>query len=108
MIRKLDFQGYSPRWSPKGDRIAYLNGPDRLNFLDANGVPSGEVGGQKVPLAQGFSWSPDGAWIVGVAGYPSIGVVPEMVNTTSGLVLPMNFRGPDGQLLTQPSWRPSR
>ena len=85
-----------------------MNGPDRLNFMDANGAPLGEVGGRAVPLARGFSWSPDGAWIVGYAGYPSIGPVPVMVNTTSGLVLPMNLHGPDGQLLSQPSWQPSR
>jgi hypothetical protein len=108
VVRKLDLRGYSPRWSPIGDRIGYLNGPDRLNFLDANGVPLGEVGGRAVPLARGFSWSPDGAWIVGYAGYPSTGPVPVMVNTTSGLVLPMNFHGPDGQLLSQPSWQQSR
>ena len=108
VIRKLDFRGYSPRWSPVGDRIGYLNGPDRLNFLDANGVPLGEVGGRAVALQQGFSWSPDGAWIVGVASYGNLGAVPEMVNTSSGLVLPMNFHGPDGQLLGQPSWQPSR
>jgi hypothetical protein len=106
--RKLDFRGYSPRWSPVGDRIGYLDGPDRLNFLDANGGPLGEVGGRAVALQQGFSWSPDGAWIVGVASYGNLGAVPEMVNTSSGLVLPMNFHGPDGQLLGQPSWQPSR
>jgi WD40 repeat protein len=105
-IRKLDMRGYSPRWSPVGDRVAYLNGPDRLNFLDANGTPLGEVGGRAVALQQGFSWSPDGAWIVGVTSYPNLGAVLEMVNTTSGLVLPMNFHGPDGQELGQPSWRP--
>jgi hypothetical protein len=107
-IRKLDMRGYSPRWSPTGDRVAYLNGPDRLNFLDANGVPLGEVGGRQVPLAQGFSWSPDGNWIVGYAGFPRTGPVPVLVNASSGLVLPLNFHGPDGQSFSQPSWQPTR
>lgn len=107
-IQTLDIPGYSPRWSPTGDRVAYLNGPYLLNFLDANGVPLGEVGGRQVALGQGFSWSPDGAWIVGYAGFPRTGIVPVMVNANSGLVLPMNFHGPDGQLLSQPSWQPPR
>jgi hypothetical protein len=107
VIRKFAINGYSPRWSPKGTRIAYLNNPDRLNLLDGNGTPLGEVGGRVVPLQKGFSWSPDGEWVIGVGTLD--GIVPElkMVNVTSGLVLPLVFRGPERQPLDQPSWQPS-
>jgi len=107
-IRKLDMRGYSPRWSPAGNRVAYLNGPDRLNLLDANGTPLGQVGGRSVALQQGFSWSPDGEWVVGVGTLDGLVPVLELVNVTSGLVLPLVFRGPEGQPLTQPSWQPAR
>lgn len=105
-IRKVGIRGYSPRWSPTGTRIAYLNNPDRLNLLDANGTPLGEVGGRVVPLQKGFSWSPDGEWVVGVGTLDGIVPVLKIVNVTSGLVLPLVFRGPDGRPLDQPSWQP--
>jgi hypothetical protein len=61
-----------------------------------------------VPLQKGFSWSPDGEWVIG--GGTLDGLVPglKMVNVTSGLALPLVFRGPERQLLDQPSWQPAR
>ncbi|MCB2200529.1 hypothetical protein KQI63_14060 [bacterium] len=51
----------SPKWSPKGDKIAYIKGNADLHVMDADGK------GDKAILTgwatPDFSWSPDGQWM---------------------------------------------
>jgi Tol biopolymer transport system component len=98
---EVDVPGYSPRWSPRGDRIAYLNDGGQLQLLTAAGVVAGTVG-SGIAAQPGFSWSYDGEWIVSVG---DTGL--RLVQLATGLVLPLPFTGPDYQLLLHPSLRPT-
>jgi hypothetical protein len=100
-VQQLDVPGSSPRWSPAGDRIAYLGATNRLKFMTSAGAPivSPSAG---VSLIAGFSWSPDGQWIVGL-GAGGL----QILRVATGEVLPLALRGPAGQSLFQPSWRPA-
>jgi Tol biopolymer transport system component len=99
-VQRLDVPGSSPRWSPAGDRIAYLDATNRLQFMTSAGAPiaSPSAGVSFVP---GYSWSPDGQWIVGLG---SDGL--EILRVATREILPLALRGPQGQTLVQPSWRP--
>jgi Tol biopolymer transport system component len=92
--------GVSPRWSPRGDVLAYLDLADRLRGLRPDGSDAGFVAGG-ARLQRGFNWSPDGRWIVGVG---QAGM--SMVSVETGEVLPLVYGGPEGTTLVQPSWRP--
>lgn len=99
IIRKLDIRGSSPRWSPLGDRIAYLGASGILSFLSPTGTSVGAAG--SATANSGFSWSPDGAWIVTGAGNLRI------INVSTGASVALPFRGPAALGLAQPSWRPT-
>lgn len=63
-----------PRWSPDGQRIAYIatvNGQSRLNVMNADGTGMMElISVNDVP----FDWSPDGSQIVFIAPENTINV----------------------------------
>jgi hypothetical protein len=98
-IRQLDVPGSSPRWSPVGDRIAYLDREGQLRTMRPDGSDDRLIG--RNTAQPGFSWSPDGKWllIVGRAGVT-------IVDATTGDALPLALRGPNGTPLYQPAWRP--
>jgi hypothetical protein len=95
----LPVNGLSPRWSPDGTRIAYLTPALQLRVMNTDGTGDREIGAS---AREGFVWSPDNQWLLG------IGITNELqlVNVESGLTLPLVFRGLDGQLIRQPTWKP--
>jgi TolB protein len=54
-----DHDSSRPRWSPKGDKLAYLSG-DALWTMNADGSGKRKVAPTAVGAA---SWSPDGRWL---------------------------------------------
>jgi WD40-like Beta Propeller Repeat len=100
-VQDLDVPGHSPRWSPSGDRIAYLDETNRVQFMTVTGTPIVSVSAG-VSLERGFSWSPDGEWIVGRG---SAGL--QMLQVSTRLILPLALLGPTGQTLVHPSWQPA-
>jgi hypothetical protein len=99
-VQALDVPGHSPRWSPTGDRIAYLDATGRVQFMSSTGATIASVSAG-VAFAPGFSWSPDGEFIVGRG---SAGL--QILKISTREILPLAFQGPNGQALVQPSWKP--
>jgi len=70
-VTALEPDARSPRWSPQGDRIAYLVPPSRPQSA-YDGVPtvinadgSGRRTLSNELFSPGVAWSPDGAYIIG-------------------------------------------
>ncbi len=89
--------GQTPRWSPDGTRIAFIapyQGPVWVMNPDGTGA---HVVAPGPYLDAGASWSPDRNWLV-ARSFTSL----ELVNVTSGLVLPLGFTG----AFTEAAWKP--
>lgn len=93
----------SPRWSPRGDLIAYVNGPSgaghsgplRLVRPDGTGDRAATAG----TFFHGLDWSPDGRYL---AIQPAVGIRGlEVVVAETGERLPLGF----GRSWFGPSWR---
>jgi hypothetical protein len=97
--------GTMARWAPVGDLIAVMPdvsaGGTRIGVVHTDGTgyravsPAGAVHGT---ILQGFDWSPDGRWLVVRADTQL-----QLINVTTGLVLPLAWSG----LIVQPAWRPA-
>lgn len=79
--------GQNPRWSPKGDRIAFvqpISGP--ISLMNADGTNIHQlttISYSEIP----FDWSPDGAWII--ARTPAAHA--ELVNTVTAERVPVTY-----------------
>jgi len=100
----LPVPGQYPRWSPTGEKIAYLDREARLRVVRPDGTDPHLVGTGIVAHGT-YSWSPDGQWLIfsGRQATPTaeFAVGLSLVNVASGDVLPLRF----GHRLLQPSWR---
>jgi hypothetical protein len=99
VISYLDVPGSSPRWSPTGEQIAYLDGQGRINTMKIDGTDNKLITSFAVQPA--FTWSPDAKWFLVVT---DTGLA--IVNVASGRALPLKFRGPGNTLIIQPAWPP--
>jgi Tol biopolymer transport system component len=88
------------RWSPDGNWIVSA-GDGTLFAIRANGADYRVLG--TGPIGSGYeswaTWSPDSKWIA----VERHGPVIEIINTETGLRLPLGFTG----YLRMPSWRPT-
>jgi Tol biopolymer transport system component len=98
-VTPLDIAGEAVRWSPSDPNVlAYVhNGVIRL--MRPDGTVLRQVSDSSRAYDVVFDWSPDGTWIVARALGRN---VLELINTTSGLTLPLAFT----TQLEQPAWRP--
>lgn len=91
----------APRWSPQGDRLIFLGGPERaLSIMNADG--SGRRVLTNTPMSAGLAWSPDAAYIIGLAGSQlRIFRLSDMASVS------LRFRNANGanELIRQPDWR---
>ena len=81
------------RWSPTADRLA-TKGQVGLYVVNADGTGATQLAAD-ISFFTGLDWSPDGQWIVA-----NLWGLPTIVNPTTNLQLPLDFRG-EGQ-----SWIP--
>jgi len=100
----LGLLGSAPKWSPQGDRIAYVGG-NRVWLVSPDGSGLRAASPYDAIFQPGVTWSPDGEWLV--ARYQ-----PIEWNVTSYLVL---LRVATGQMirlpaslaaLGNPAWKP--
>ena len=103
-VQALDIPGSFPRWSPQGDRIAFLDPVGQLRTVAPAGGATWLVG-RGVGTLPSYGWSPDGAWLVvsGAVrlhtGYTQPGL--SLVNVATGEVLPLVF----SHSLRDPAWQ---
>jgi hypothetical protein len=105
-VQPLDVPGHSPRWSPAGDRIAYLDATSRLQFMSVTGAPIASPSAGVV-FGPGFSWSPDGAYIVGTGAAVLGSSGLQILQVATRAIMPLALRGPAGQSLVHPAWQPT-
>jgi dipeptidyl aminopeptidase/acylaminoacyl peptidase len=95
-----DVAGQTPRWSPDGSLIAYVDaGGGTLRLMNADGTGQRALTPAGVWFGEGLDWSRDGKWIIanGNSGLT-------LVNPTTGETMPLTGTGLAN--LYQPSWRP--
>lgn len=98
----VDVPGHSPRWSPSGGLIAYVD-PDAqsaLKVMAPDGTGRRTIGAPATRYDIGLDWSPDGQWVL---AKDVTRQRLELVNPTSGLILPLPRVLDD---LQSPAWRP--
>jgi Tol biopolymer transport system component len=94
---RLPTDGYTPRWSPSGNEIAFVGSDFRsVRISSPDGSQERTVAsGQTFGL--GLGWSPDGQWIV-ARGTASL----VLLRVEDGTILPLAY----AVNLVEPSWRP--
>ena len=91
--------GQTPRWSPDGSAIAYVDvGGGALRLMNPDGSGQRIVSKPGTRYGEGFDWSPDGKWII---ANDSEGLV--LVSVATGDAIPLRGAALGG--LYQPSWK---
>jgi Tol biopolymer transport system component len=99
-ITPLDLIGVSARWSPTGDRIAYVADEEgQVLLVDPDGSNPRVISAPGRKYIAGLDWSSDGRWIVVRSGeFPRV----ELIRVDTGETLPLPFSA----MVEQPAWRP--
>ena len=101
----LDVQGVTPRWSPAGDYLAYVETWGYSGYYGALRVirPDGTGGRRLAPDTRytwGIDWSPDGKYIIARAEGTHL---LELVDVATGARLPLGY----SYRMLSPAWRPT-
>jgi Tol biopolymer transport system component len=91
-VTRIDVPGHSPRWSPAGDAIAFLytrqtgwlHGP--LMVMSPDGSNQREISTGGAHYRYGFSWSPDGKYVV--ATNVRTGLV-DIIDVSTNVAIPL-------------------
>ena len=107
-VNILDASARSPRFSPQGDRVAYLIPPQSGYFGSLDGAPAviNADGTGKKPLgggvmSPGLSWSPDAAYLVGRNSDYGLGSGLRLLRVSDGISVLLAL----GDDYYQPDWR---
>jgi hypothetical protein len=99
--------GEHPRWSPKGDLIAYW-ADQQMWVVRPDGSGARVISPAGHTYAPGAQWSPDGQWVLARflprAGWA--GTTVALINVTSGLEIPLAWTSGYGDF-SLPAWRPT-
>jgi Tol biopolymer transport system component len=96
----------APRWSPQGDRIAYI-AQDGLAIInpDRTGRRLAAAG----PLLGTLAWSPDATYILATTSTPGVGqgLGSRVIRVSDGAGVDLRFRSPTGvrESYLRPDWR---
>jgi Tol biopolymer transport system component len=91
--------GHMPRWSPVGERIAFVQqygGPVSVVNSDGTGAHQVSPVGRSYE-EESLTWSTDGVWLVARA----TGTL-ELINVNTGATLPLGY----ATQLVEPAWKP--
>jgi WD40 repeat protein len=91
--------GHMPRWSPVGERIAFVQqygGPVSVVNSDGTGAHQVSPVGRSYE-EESLTWSTDGVWLVARAA----GTL-ELINVNTGATLPLGY----ATQLVEPAWKP--
>jgi hypothetical protein len=97
-VQSLGLAGFSPRWSPLGELIAYMS-DGAVFVVRPDGTGRRAVSPLDHGYEEGLDWSPDGRWII-ARSYGRSRL--EVIDVATGEAVPL----PGSALLTYPSWRP--
>ena len=105
-FKDIEIGGRSPRWSPQGDRVAFLPASNvGVGIINANGTGRRVVG--TAVLNVGLNWSPDGAYIIGRSQFTTNTGVLRVVRTSDGTDVVLRLKNATGGLedYIEPDWR---
>jgi hypothetical protein len=101
----LGVSGYTPKWSPLGDRIAYVF-EGHVWTVHPDGSGAAAISPLDRIFQAGLDWSPDGAWLLAryqpISWNDTAGWVLLRVATHEMLPLPTTLAG-----FTAPTWDPA-
>jgi len=93
-------QASSPRWSPQGDRLAFVGSGGTAYVVNADGTGLRGLGPTR--FSPGLTWSPDGTYLLGrVADYYSSGGLMQLIRVSDAVSVSVRFAVD----YFQPDWR---
>ncbi len=99
---ELALDGTQPRWSPRGDWIAWerhdpLLGQGAVWVVHPDGTTAQRISPAEIPFNDfGLSWSPDGHWLIAISRFGPV------VLALDGTALPLHLGGTP----VYPAWKP--
>ena len=98
VVTRLNVRGYSPRWSPTSDLIAFVSSDFVVTVIRADGTGLRALSTPGQVYSPLLDWSPDGRWVAARRGDGPI----ELFELETGLTLPLPFTNG----LIEPTWKP--
>ncbi len=98
VVQDIGVPGRFPRWSPRGDYIAYYD-DGAVSIVKPDGTGRRTLTTSNRQYASTLDWSPDGKWIAAAEGS---GAGLDLIEVETGVVIPLPFTNQMGQ----PTWKP--
>ncbi|MGV3711253.1 MAG: TolB family protein [Gemmatimonas sp.] len=108
LLQTIEFNASFPRWSPQGDRIAYIGSNNNMHgspvIINGDGSDRRPIGTQL--FSAGLAWSPDGTYLLGRSAFHPSGAL-RIVRISDAKDVVLTYFTSAGTLLDffQPDWR---